>query len=91
MPATPARYDELPASHRHDWDEVLSAGGLTDVRVESRPEWHEAYVRVFRAALAAGDPGDDAGLAALQAEARIAEPLTDLSDRVVAWGRADRG
>jgi hypothetical protein len=51
--------------------------------VESRPEWHDLFTRVYRIALDLGLPGDDVGLAALQDEARRHLPIAELVDRVV--------
>jgi ubiquinone/menaquinone biosynthesis C-methylase UbiE len=76
----------LPSRLRIDWTQTLRAAGFAEVRVESRPEWHELFTRVFRVALALGDPGDDLGLASLQDEARQALPQADLVDRVVGAG-----
>ena len=68
---------------RIDWAQTLGAAGFAEVRVESRPEWHELFTRVFRVALQLGDPGEDLGLASLQDEARQALPKAPLVDRVV--------
>jgi ubiquinone/menaquinone biosynthesis C-methylase UbiE len=78
----------LPSRLRIDWAQTLDSAGFAEVRVESRPEWHELFTRVFRVALELGDPGADLGLASLQEEARQALPQADLVDRVV--GRATR-
>jgi hypothetical protein len=53
------------------------------VQVESRPERHALFTRVYRVALDLGGPGDDAALARMQEEARRHLPLADLVDRVV--------
>jgi ubiquinone/menaquinone biosynthesis C-methylase UbiE len=74
---------ELPSRMRIDWAETLRSAGLAAVRVESRPEWHELFTRVFQVTLDLGDPGDDVGLASLQDEARQALPMAHLEDRVV--------
>jgi hypothetical protein len=60
----------------------LGSAGFVDVEVETRPEWHEAFTRVYRVALDLGDPGDDASLVDLQDEARHRLPLADLMHRV---------
>jgi len=73
----------LPSRLRIDWTQTLHAAGFVEVRVESRPEWHELFTRVFRVALELGDPGEDLGLASLQDEARQALPQAELVDRVV--------
>jgi hypothetical protein len=50
--------------------------------MEARPEWHDAFTRVYRVALSLGDPGDDTLLASLQDEARLRLPTANLSHRV---------
>jgi ubiquinone/menaquinone biosynthesis C-methylase UbiE len=79
IPADP----QLPRRMRIDWAATLGAAGFVDVRVESRTEWHNLFIRVYRVALDLGDPGDDVALAALQDEARRGLPMADLVDRVV--------
>jgi ubiquinone/menaquinone biosynthesis C-methylase UbiE len=82
---------ELPSRLQIDWAETLRSAGFVEVRVESRPEWHELFTRVFQVALDLGDPGDDVGLASLQDEARQALPMAHLEDRVVVTAtRPDR-
>jgi ubiquinone/menaquinone biosynthesis C-methylase UbiE len=82
---------QLPSRMRIDWAKTLSSAGFADVRVESQPEWHDLFTRVFQVALDLGDPGEDIGLASLQDEARQALPQAHLVDRVVATAsRADR-
>jgi ubiquinone/menaquinone biosynthesis C-methylase UbiE len=73
----------LPNRLRIDWTQTLKSAGFMEVQVESRPEWHELFTRVFRAALELGDPGKDLGLASLQDEARQALPQANRVDRVV--------
>jgi len=73
----------LPGRARIDWPPLLRGAGFTGVELQARPEWHEAYTRVYRVALSLGDPGDDALLADLQDEARQRLPLADRQDRVV--------
>jgi len=73
----------LPGRARIDWPPLLRDAGFTGVELQARPEWHEAYTRVYRVALSLGDPGDDALLADLQDEARQRLPLADRQDRVV--------
>jgi SAM-dependent methyltransferase len=73
----------LPSRLRIDWAQTLGSAGFGEVRVESRPEWHELFTRVFQVALELGDPGEDVGLASLQDEARQALPQAHLVDRVV--------
>jgi ubiquinone/menaquinone biosynthesis C-methylase UbiE len=74
----------LPSRMRVDWAVALRSVGFVDVQVESRPEWHELFTRVYRMALDLGGPGDDAALARMQDEARQQLPLAALVDRVVA-------
>jgi SAM-dependent methyltransferase len=73
----------LPSRMRIDWAEALGSVGFVEVQVESRAEWHELFVRVYRVALDLGDPGEDAALARMQGEARQHLPLAELVDRVV--------
>jgi SAM-dependent methyltransferase len=75
--------DRLPSRLRIDWAAALGSVGFVDVQVESRSEWNELFTRVYRVALDLGGPGDDVGLARLQAEARQHLPITELIDRVV--------
>ena len=82
QPRNPAEA-RLPSRLRIDWTQTLQSAGFAEVRVESRPQWHELFTRVFQVALELGDPGDDLGLASLQDEARQALPQADLVDRVV--------
>jgi ubiquinone/menaquinone biosynthesis C-methylase UbiE len=77
----------LPPRLRHRaWADILDQAGFTDIRVETRPEWHDVFTRVYRTALDAGDPADDSALANLQDEARRRLETADLVDRVVAVG-----
>jgi ubiquinone/menaquinone biosynthesis C-methylase UbiE len=72
----------LPDRMRIDWPQVLRTAGFTDIEMEARPEWHDAFTRVYQVALNLGDPGDDAYLADLQAEARRRLSVADLLLRV---------
>ena len=74
---------QLPSRMRINWAAALGSVGFVEVQVESRPEWHELFTRVYRVALELGDPGDDAALARMQDEARQHLPLAELVDRVV--------
>jgi ubiquinone/menaquinone biosynthesis C-methylase UbiE len=90
QPRSPAD-SQLPSRMRIDWAATLRSAGFEDVRVESRPEWHDLFTRVFQVALELGDPGEDVGLASLQDEARRALPIAQLVDRVVGTAiRPDR-
>jgi SAM-dependent methyltransferase len=73
----------LPGRMRIDWPRLLRGAGFVGVQIEGRPEWQDLWTRIHRVALDLGDPGDDALLADLQAEARHRLPLVGLSDRVV--------
>jgi SAM-dependent methyltransferase len=73
----------LPSRMRIDWAEALGSVGFVEIQVESRAEWQELFVRVYRVALDLGDPGEDAALARMQGEARQHLPLAELVDRVV--------
>jgi hypothetical protein len=81
----PRTHDDsrLPSRMRVDWVAALRSVGFADVQVESRPEWHDLFTRVYRIALDLGHPGDDVGLAALQDEARRHLPIAELIDRLV--------
>jgi SAM-dependent methyltransferase len=68
---------------RIDWAAALGSVGFVDVRVESRAEWQELFIRVYQVALELGGPGDDAALARMQDEARQHLPIAGLVDRVV--------
>jgi len=62
---------ELPDRFRDlDVARALSAAGFVDVEVDERPTWETGHRAAYEAALAAGDPGDDEGLAMFQEEAR---------------------
>jgi ubiquinone/menaquinone biosynthesis C-methylase UbiE len=73
----------LPGRVRINWPRLLRGAGFADIQMEARPEWHDAFTRVYRVALSLGDPGDDAYLADLQDEARRRLPVADLVHRVV--------
>jgi SAM-dependent methyltransferase len=81
----PRTHDDarLPSRMRIDWVAALRSVGFVGVQVESRPEWHDLFTRVYRIALDEGHPGEDVGLAALQDEARRHLPIAELVDRVV--------
>jgi SAM-dependent methyltransferase len=72
----------LPDRNRIDWPQLLGTAGFTDIEMEARPEWHDAFTRVYQVALNLGDPGDDAYLADLQDEARRRLRVADLLLRV---------
>ena len=72
----------LPDRNRIDWPQLLGTAGFTDIEMEARPEWHDAFTRVYQVALSLGDPGNDAYLADLQGEARRRLAVADLLLRV---------
>lgn len=73
----------LPGRVRIDWPQLLRGAGFAGIQMEARPEWHDAFTRVYQVALSLGDPGDDACLADLQDEARRLLPVADLVHRVI--------
>ena len=73
---------------RIDWPHVLRGAGFADIEMDARPEWHEAFTRVYRIALVLGAPGDAALLADLQAEARHRLRVADLIHRVAVTARS---
>jgi len=73
---------------RIDWPHVLRRAGFAEIQMDARPEWHEAFTRVYRVALDLGEPGDDALLADLQDEARHRLPVANLIHRVAITARA---
>jgi SAM-dependent methyltransferase len=82
----------LPSRLRIDWPRALCSVGLVDAEVESRVEWQELFMRVYRVALDLGGPGEDVALARLQDEARRHLPIAELVDRVVVTAtRPDNG
>ena len=83
LAAEEAGDSRLPGRARIDWPPLLRGAGFAGVEMEARPEWHDTFTRVYRAALGLGDPGDDAVLADLQDEARQRLPVADRQDRVV--------
>ncbi len=78
----------LPGRSRIDWPPLLRSAGFTGIAMQARPEWHDAFTRVYQAALDLGDPGDDALLADLQDEARHRLPVADLMHRVAVTATA---
>jgi hypothetical protein len=41
---------------RIDWPHVLQRAGFADIQMDARPEWHEAFTRVYRVALDSVSP-----------------------------------
>ena len=82
QPRTPDD-SRLPSRMRIDWAAALRSVGFVEVQVESRPEWHDLFTRVYLVALDLGGPGEDVALAALQDEARQHLPIAELVDLVV--------
>jgi SAM-dependent methyltransferase len=82
QPRTPDD-SRLPSRMRIDWAAALRSVGFVEVQLESRPEWHDLFTRVYLVALDLGGPGEDVALAGLQDEARQHLPIAGLVDRVV--------
>lgn len=72
----------LPGRSRIDWPQLLRSAGFAGIEMQARPEWHDAFTRVYRVALDLGEPGPDAPLADLQDEARHRLPVAELMHRV---------
>jgi SAM-dependent methyltransferase len=49
----------LPGRVRINWPQLLCGAGFADIQMQARPEWHDAFTRVYQVALSLGDPGDD--------------------------------
>jgi SAM-dependent methyltransferase len=73
-PALPDRYRNLDVAH------VLASVGFTAVDVRHRPAWEAGHHAVYEAALNAGDPGADEGLAMIQ---QTAPDLLTWIDRLI--------
>ncbi len=87
----PRRFGDprLPQRHRHtDWPTVLRTAGFIAVECHTRPGWTDTYLRIYRAALQLGGPGQDTALAGLQDEARRRLPTARHLYRVVVTGVA---
>jgi SAM-dependent methyltransferase len=80
-PEVPDRFRDLQLAR------VLATAGFHAVEVHERPGWEVRTDAVFEAALAAGDPGDDDGLAMFQEEARARRTLSQQCRRVLAVAR----
>jgi hypothetical protein len=79
---------QLPDRYRNmDVGQALTTAGYTAVEVYERPVWEAAQRATYEAALAAGDPGDDEGLAMLQEEARANTALFGRLRRILAVGQ----
>jgi SAM-dependent methyltransferase len=79
---------ELPDRFRNlDVAQALTAAGFTGVEVRERPVWESGHRAAYEAALAAGDPNGDEGLAMLQEEAQASLPRSARLRRVLAIGR----
>jgi SAM-dependent methyltransferase len=86
----PLRPDDpdVPERLRHaDFAKTLAAAGFVGTSVRVRPAWEEHRRRVYEAALAAGDPVEDSGLALIQQEARVALPEMHRVRRVLVVAR----
>jgi SAM-dependent methyltransferase len=76
---------DLPDRFRNlDLAQALTAAGFAAAQVRERPAWEPGRRAVYEAALAAGDPGDDEGLAMLQDEAKAGAAMSARLRRVLA-------
>ncbi len=66
----------------------LPAAGFTDVRVQDRPDWREAELRMWQEFMAAPAAGDDAGMRSMQAEGGRSLANWDAMHRVFATATA---
>jgi SAM-dependent methyltransferase len=66
----------------------LPAAGFTDVRMQDRPDWREAELRMWQAFMAAPAAGEDAGLRSMQAEGERSLANWDAMHRVFATATA---
>jgi SAM-dependent methyltransferase len=73
-----------------DLERDLPAAGFTDVRVQDKPAWREAELRMWQEAVAAPADDDDPGLASMQAEGRRSLEIWDAMRRVFATATAPR-
>jgi SAM-dependent methyltransferase len=73
-PGLPDRYRDLDVAR------TLTTAGFTGVDVRERPAWEAGHHAVYEAALNAGDPGADEGLAMIQ---EAAPELLSWIDRLV--------
>jgi ubiquinone/menaquinone biosynthesis C-methylase UbiE len=80
-PQVPDRFRDLQLA------QVLTTAGFHAVEVHERPAWEVRTHAVFEAALAAGDPGQDDGLAMFQQDARAAGTWNKRCRRVLAVAR----
>ena len=78
----------VPGRMRTGWPQALRSAGFAGIEMQTRPEWHDLWTRVYRVALDLGDPVGDTLLADLQDEARHRLPLADLIDRVAVTATA---
>jgi hypothetical protein len=77
----PDRFRTLDVAH------ALTVAGFTAVDVRERPAWESGHRATYEAALAAGDPGDDEGLAMFQQEAQANLPRITRLKRILAVAR----
>lgn len=66
----------------------LPVAGFTDVRVQDRPDWREAELRMWREFMAAPTGEDDTGLRSMQAEGERSLAIWDAMHRVFATATA---
>jgi SAM-dependent methyltransferase len=86
--AVEASDERVPARIRAmNLERDLPAAGFTDVRVQDRPDWREAELRMWQEFVAA-PAGDDAGLRSMQAEGERSLEIWDAMRRVFATATA---
>ena len=87
--AVRASDERVPARIRAmNLERDLPAAGFTDVRVQDRPDWREAELRMWQEFMAAPAAGDDAGLRSMQAEGSRSLANWDGMHRVFATATA---
>ena len=87
--AVDAADERVPARIRAmDLERDLAAAGFTGVRVQGRPDWREAELRMWQELIAAPAGDDDAGLRSMQAEGERSLATWDAMRRVFATATA---
>ena len=87
--AVDASDERAPARIRAmDLERDLPAAGFTDVRVQDRPDWREAELRMWQELMAAPAGDDDPGLRSVQAEGERSLANWDAMRRVLATATA---
>ncbi len=87
--AVEAADERVPARIRAmNLERDLPAAGFTDVRVQDRPDWRAAELRMWREVVAAPADDSDPGLASMQAEGARSLAVWDAMRRVFATATA---